>query len=141
MTMFMLVLSACSGNDSSTNSTQDGQDDSESTEVTYESDVAGIIESNCLTCHGEEEEFPMNNYDNLMDFVDGNHTGALMRRLDNGENTEDGEPGNMYTHLGETDEEREENLATIKEWIGNWTLKRGDEITEEELDSIKSVEK
>lgn len=137
ITAFLLLLSACSSNDSN----QNDEDSSGKTEVTYASEIEDILANNCLTCHGEGSEFPMQNYDNLMVFVNGDDTGALMRRLDNGENTDDGEPGNMYTHLGETDEEREENLATIKEWIGGWTLKRSDEITDDELDSIKAVEK
>jgi hypothetical protein len=76
-----------------------------------------------------------------MVFVNGKDTGALMRRLDDGKNTKEGKPGNMYTGLGKTDEERAKNLETVKKWVGGWTLKRKAEITEEELKAIKAIEK
>jgi hypothetical protein len=76
-----------------------------------------------------------------MVFVNGKDTGALMRRLDDGKNTKDGKPGNMYIKLGETDSERAKNLEIIKKWVGGWTLKRKAEITEEELKAIKAKEK
>jgi len=47
----------------------------------------------------------------------------------------------MYHHLGKTEAERIENLITIKQWIGGWTLKRKTEITLDELKAIKALEK
>ena len=63
-----------------------------------------------------------------------------MRRLDDGKNTKDGKPGNMYLYLGATDAERQKNLTLFKEWIGKdaWTHKRKDTITKEELARIKA---
>ncbi|WP_416145250.1 hypothetical protein [Planococcus koreensis] len=71
--------------------------------------------------------------------VNGDDAGALMRRLDDGSSTDDGEPGNMYKNLGSTAEERQENLATIKEWVGNWSLKRSEDLTDEERAEITAV--
>lgn len=42
------------------------------------------------------------------------NTGAMMRRLDDGKGAKDGKPGNMYQHLGGTEEERQKNLALFK---------------------------
>jgi hypothetical protein len=127
--------------------------------VTYEKDVKSIISKRCLSCHGSGaptiEEFNknkegfkqknkgprMDTYENLMIFVNGKDTGALMRRLDDGKNTKDGKTGNMYNYLGGTDLERVNNLEIIKKWVGDWTLKRRAEITEEELKAIKAREK
>ena len=127
--------------------------------VTYEKDVKSIISKRCLLCHGSNaptiEEFNkdkegfkqqnkgprMDTYENLMIFVNGTDTGALMRRLDDGKNTTDGKSGNMYKSLGETDAERAENLLVIKKWIGGWTLKRSTEITDTERKAIKALEK
>ena len=72
-------------------------------------------------------------------------TGAFMRRLDDGANTADKKPGNMYKYLGETDAERAKNLVMIKSWVGEggWNLnrwaKRGEVpgITKEQLDKLK----
>ncbi len=127
--------------------------------VTYEKDVKSIVSKGCLSCHGSDaptiEEFDknkegfkqknkgprMDTYENLMIFVNGKDTGALMRRLDDGKNTKDGKPGNMYINLGGTDLERAKNLETIKKWVGGWTLKRKAEITAEELKAIRAREK
>jgi hypothetical protein len=127
--------------------------------VTYEKDVKSIISKRCLSCHGSNaptiEEFNknkegfkqkskgprMDTYTNLMVFVNGKDTGALMRRLDDGKNTKDGNAGNMYKSLGGTDAERAENLLVIKRWIGGWTLKRSAEITDTERKAIKALEK
>ena len=83
----------------------------------------------------------MDTYANLMILVNGSDTGALMRRLDDGKSKQDRKPGNMYHHLGKTEAERMENLSTIKQWIGGWTLKRKAEITSDELKAIKALEK
>lgn len=135
----VLVINACSGSDGGT-SEDDSGDVAEAGGVTYEADVKEIIENNCLTCHGEDSPLPMHDYESLLVFVNGEEAGALMRSLDNGENTDDGEPGSMYKHLGETDEEREENLAVLKEWVGHWTLEKGDALSDEDRAKIKAVE-
>ena len=127
--------------------------------VTYEKDVKPIIQKRCISCHGsnaptfdefdknkegfkQEKKGPrMDTYANLMIFVNGKETGALMRRLDDGKNTKDGKPGNMYNTLGATDAERAEHFLVIKKWIGGWTLKRVAEITDAERKAIKAVEK
>ncbi|MGA6992866.1 MAG: hypothetical protein WBX50_03120 [Candidatus Deferrimicrobiaceae bacterium] len=127
--------------------------------VTYEKDIKGIIAKRCLFCHGTKsptyEEFDrdkegykkrmkgprLDTYENLMVFVKGSDAGALMRRLDDGKNTKDGKPGNMYGRLGKTDAERAANLAIFKRWIGNWTLKRRKDLSKEELEAIKAPEK
>lgn len=127
--------------------------------VTYEKDIKGIIAARCLLCHGQRsptmEEFNQDkegykkkmkgprydSYANLMVVVKGSDAGALMRRLDDGTNTKDGKPGNMYQYLGKTDAERKANLETFKKWVGNWTLKRKKELGEKELEAIKAPEK
>ena len=127
--------------------------------VTYEKDVKSIIQNRCASCHGSNaptiDEFEknkegfkqqkkgprMDTYANLMTFVNGKETGALMRRLDDGKNTKEGKPGNMYQTLGGSDVERSENFLVIKKWIGGWTLKRNAEITDAERRAIKALEK
>jgi hypothetical protein len=79
----------------------------------------------------------MDSYAHLIFFIGWPDTGALMRKLDDGKNTKDGKPGNMYQYLGATEEERQKNLKLFKEWVGTWTLKRWREINKEELDGIK----
>jgi hypothetical protein len=39
--------------------------------------------------------------------------------LDDGKNTKDGKPGNMYQYLGATEDERQKNLKLFKKWVGN----------------------
>ena len=127
--------------------------------VTYEKDIKGIIAKQCLSCHGSDapmmEEFKKDQegykkklkgpradtYGNLMVMVKGSDAGALMRRLDDGKNTKDGKPGNMYTYLGSADAQRSANLETFKKWVGSWSLKRKKELSQEELDAIKAPEK
>jgi len=127
--------------------------------VTYEKDIKKIISGGCLSCHGSDsptiEEFGkdkegfkqkmkgprMDTYENLMIFVNGKDTGALMRRLDDGKNTKDGKPGNMFNFLGKTEQERAMNLELIKEWISGWTLKRKAEMTDVDLKAIKARER
>ncbi len=36
----------------------------------------------------------------------------------------------MYKNLGKDDAEKTANLEKIKNWVGNWTLKRKKELTE-----------
>jgi len=127
--------------------------------VTYEKDIKGIVAKQCLSCHGSEapsmEEFKRgedgykkkmkgpryDTYANLMVVVKGSDAGALMRRLDDGKNTKDGKPGNMYTNLGSTDAERSAHLQAFKKWVGNWTLKKKKELSKGELEAIKAPEK
>ena len=127
--------------------------------VTYEKDIKGIVAKQCFPCHGSDapamEEFKKDQegyqkkkmgpradtYGNLMVMVKGSDAGALMRRLDDGKNTKDGKPGNMYTYLGSTDAQRSANLETFKKWVGSWSLKRRKELSTEELDAIKAPEK
>ncbi len=82
----------------------------------------------------------MDSYADLLMFVAWPDTGALMRRLDDGQNTADCKPGNMYQYLGATDAEREQNLALFKAWVGEdaWTLKRKKDISKDELLAIKA---
>jgi hypothetical protein len=124
-------------------------------EVTYTKHIKPIFEAKCMGCHGPDSpELPefdrnkekykeisrgpkMDSYSRVISFAGWPDTGALMRRLDDGKNTKDGNPGNMYKHLGDTDEERQANLELFKAWVGNWTLKRLKEISAEELRGIK----
>ena len=83
-------------------------------------------------------------YEHLLQLIVYTDTGAFMRRLDDGTNTADKKPGNMYKYLGETDAERAANLKVIKAWVGEgaWNLnrwaKRGEvpAITKEQLDKL-----
>ena len=132
-------------------------------DVTYRQHIAPMFKSMCSECHGEkapslaefkldeakykkEKEGPRTDtYEHLLALIAYPDTGALMRRLDDGSNTPDKKPGNMYKHLGETDTERAANLKIVKTWIGEgaWNLnrwsKRGDvpAITKEQLDQLK----
>ncbi|MBK6744764.1 MAG: cytochrome C [Hydrogenophilales bacterium] len=120
------------------------------TKVTYENTIRQLVDKRCAECHGndapsmpdfkkDEEGYKtkklgprMDTYENLMVMVNGSDTGAIMRRLDDGANTKDGKPGNMYQRLGKDDAERAANLALFKSWMGSWNLKRAKDITEEE---------
>ena len=128
-------------------------------EVTYRKDIRPLWEKRCAECHGSAspylgefeqnkeahkaaDEGPrMDSYADLLFFVAWPDTGALMRRLDDGANTKDGKPGNMYKKLGKTDEERQRNLLLFKAWVGEdaWVLKKKGEITKEELLRIKAA--
>lgn len=127
--------------------------------VTYENTVKKILAERCMGCHGAgsptlaefdkdkegwKKKFKgprFDDYANLMILVKGSDAGALMRRLDDGKNTKDGKPGNMYALLGNTDGERAERLELMKKWVGNWTLKRRNELTKGELAKISAPEK
>ena len=127
--------------------------------VTYENTVKKILAERCMACHGAGAptlaEFDkdkdgwkkkmkgprFDSYANLMILVNGSDAGALMRRLDDGKNTKDGKPGNMYVWLGSSDAERAQRLDVMKQWVGNWSLKRRKEVTEGELRSITAAEK
>jgi hypothetical protein len=126
-------------------------------EVTYRDHMRPLWENRCAACHGAESPYlgdfeedearyevelkgpRMDTYADLIFFVAWPDTGALMRRLDDGSNTADGKPGNMYEHLGETEAERQRNLAIFKAWVGEeaWTMKRPRDITREELERFR----
>jgi mono/diheme cytochrome c family protein len=131
----------------------------------YRTAIAPLFKAQCAECHGPGSptlaEFKLNEeyykkeklgprtdtYENLLQIIAYTDTGALQRRLDDGSNTPDKKPGNMYKHLGETDAERAANLNVVKAWVGEgaWNLnrwaKRGDvpAITKEQLDKLKLV--
>lgn len=124
-------------------------------DVGYIKQIKPVFDSKCAVCHGADSpEYPafkeqkkkyeelgkgprMDTYTHLIYFIGWPDNGALMRRLDDGKNTKDGKPGNMYQHLGASEDERQKNLALFKEWVGNWTLKRWPEITKEDLNGLK----
>ena len=133
-------------------------------DLTYRNTIAPLFKAQCAECHGDSAptlaEFNLepekykkeklgprtSNYADLLQLVGWPDTGALMRRLDDGSNTADKKPGNMYKNLGETDAERAANLKLVKAWLGEeaWNLnrwaKRGDvpAITKEQLDKIQA---
>ena len=127
--------------------------------VTYENTVKKILAERCMGCHGagaptlaefgkDKEGWQkkmkgprIDSYANLMILVKGSDAGAFMRRLDDGKNAKDGKPGNMYVWLGGSDTERAQRLAVVKQWVGNWSLKRRRDLTEAELQSITAAEK
>lgn len=125
-------------------------------EITYRKHIKPLFDAKCVACHGQDsapeyEAFKaekekwlaakkgmrMDTYSHLIFYTAWPDTGALMRRLDDGKNTKDGKPGNMYQYLGASEEERQKNLNVFKEWVGHWTLKRWKEITKEELEKIR----
>jgi len=128
-------------------------------EVTFTKHIKPIFEKRCYSCHSgnapyyeewkknaEENKknmigMKMDDFRSVIAYVTWPNTGSLMRRLDNGSNTKDGKPGNMYEYLGESKEEREANLKLIKDWVGYWTLKRLPDLSKDEilaLDKIKT---
>jgi hypothetical protein len=134
-----------------------------SDDVTYRKDIRPLWSAKCSTCHGasapylgdfleDQDKYKkmmkgprMDTYADLIIFVGWPDTGAIMRRLDDGKNTKDGKPGNMYKYLGATDEERQKNFDLFKDWVGEeaWTHKRWDAkgdmpgVTKEELKKMK----
>jgi mono/diheme cytochrome c family protein len=127
--------------------------------VTYENTVKKIFAERCAACHingapslaefdkdkeGWTKKFKgpsLADYASVMILVKGSDAGALMRRLDDGKNTKDGKPGNMYNYLGNNPAERSARLDTMKKWVGNWTLKRRKELSDAELKAISAPEK
>jgi hypothetical protein len=132
-------------------------------EVTYRTHVAPLLKAQCAECHGadsptlaefklDEEKYKKakagprtDNYADLLQLIAYSDTGAFMRRLDDGAQTGDKKPGNMYKYLGETDGERAKNLAMLKTWVGEggWNLnrwtRRGDVpgVTKEQLEKLQ----
>ena len=124
-------------------------------EVTYSQQIKPLFEARCNACHGqaapEHKAFKqakdswiaksigprMDSYTHLVSFTGWPDSGALMRRLDDGTSKEDKKPGNMYQYLGDNDAERQQNLTTFKAWVGEWTLKRFDALTKDDLAGIK----
>lgn len=133
-------------------------------DVTYRNDIRPLVKAQCAECHGDgaptlaeflldEEKYKKDKsgprtdtYADLLQLVGWPESGVFMRRLDDGTNTADKKPGNMYKYLGETDTERATNLKLLKAWVGDegsWNLnrwaKRGDvpAITKEQLDKLK----
>lgn len=123
---------------------------------TYRDTISKLFAEKCVACHGKDaapelqafkqekekwvakgQGMRMDTYSHLISFIGWPDTGAIMRRLDDGTNTKDKKPGNMYQHLGANDAERKANLALFKEWVGSWNLKRWNEISKEELNAIK----
>lgn len=127
-------------------------------EITYREHIQPLWQSSCAACHGANAPYlgefnenddkyvkqnlgpRMDTYADLLTFVAWPDTGALMRRLDDGQNTPDGKPGNMYQYLGSDETQRQQNLDLFKAWVGEeaWTLKRKKDITKEELMAIKA---
>jgi len=132
-------------------------------DVTYRKDVLPLWKTKCMTCHGAQSPYlgefkenkemykqkmqgpRMDSYADLIFYVGWPDTGAIMRRLDDGSNTTNGKPGNMYQYLGSTNEERQANLGVFRAWVGEeaWILKRWDKrgdfpgVTKEELSTMK----
>lgn len=128
-------------------------------DITYAKHIRPLWEDKCERCHGTsaptyaaflkdkktfelDDKGPrMDTYESLMFFVNGaEEAGALMRRLDDGSNTKDGQPGNMYRHLGRG-EQRKENLQIFKQWIGEgaWIVKGVGEFSKDEIQKIKAA--
>jgi hypothetical protein len=123
-------------------------------EVTWSQQIKPIVDARCTSCHGADApEYPafkkekdawlakgigprMDTYSHLIYYTGWPDTGALMRRLDDGANIKDNKPGNMYQHLGDSEVERQANLALFKAWVGNWTLRKFDSLTKEDLAGI-----
>lgn len=124
-------------------------------EATWSQQIKPIVDARCAACHGADApEYPafkkdkdawtakgvgprMDTYTHLVYFTGWPDTGALMRRLDDGAAKDDKKPGNMYQHLGDSEAERQTNLALFKAWVGNWTHKRFDALTKDDLAGIK----
>ena len=129
--------------------------------VTYDNTIKKLFAERCANCHSSAKGAPsmeefnkdkaayakkfkgpkLDDYDSVMIMVNGTDAGALMRRLDDGKNTKEGKPGNMYNYLGNNAEERANRFAKVKQWVGSWTLKRRNELSDAELRAITAPEK
>lgn len=131
-------------------------------DVTYREHIRPLLKAQCAECHGDDSptlsEFDLDkekyrkakqgprlsSYETLLQLIAYPDAGALMRRLDDGSQTADRKPGNMFKHLGETDSERGTNLKLIKAWLGDgaWNLQRWEKreavpaVTKEQLDRL-----
>jgi hypothetical protein len=123
-------------------------------EVRYTTHIKPLFEKRCNACHGPASpghaEFSkkkewytaknqgprMDDYTSMISFIGWPDTGAIMRTLDDGKNTKDGKPGNMYQYLGETDTVRQKNLRMFKVWIHNWSLKRWSDSTKDDINQM-----
>lgn len=124
-------------------------------DVTWSQQIKPIVDARCTSCHGADApEYPafkkakegwlakgigprMDTYSHLIYYTGWPDTGALMRRLDDGASRDDKKPGNMYQHLGDSEAERQANLALFKAWVGSWNLKKFDALTKDDLAGIK----
>lgn len=132
-------------------------------DVTYRQDIKSFIKAQCAECHAgdaptlaefklDEEKYKKeklgprsDTYENLLMIIVYPDPGAFMRRLDDGTNTADKKPGNMYKYLGETDAERNKALTMMKAWLGDgaWNLNRWDArgdvpgVTKEQMGKLK----
>jgi hypothetical protein len=132
-------------------------------DVTYRQDIKPFIKAQCAECHAgdaptladfklDEEKYKKeklgprsDTYENLLMIIVYPDPGAFMRRLDDGTNTSDKKPGNMYKYLGETDAERNKALTMMKAWLGDgaWNLNRWDTrgdvpgVTKEQMGKLK----
>jgi hypothetical protein len=122
--------------------------------VTYSDHIKPIFVEKCSACHGEDSpehhEFEnnmkkylstdfgprMDTYTYIISFIVWPGTGTLMRRLDDGKVSSSRKPGNMYKYLGDTEEERQENLQKFKSWVGNWSLAYWDQTSKEDIDKM-----
>lgn len=120
-------------------------------EVKYTTHIKPVFDAKCGSCHGKENleyevwkkdakkltenmvGMKMDTFRTLIAYVLWPNTGALMRRLDNGQNSKEGKPGNMYEFLGATKEEREKNLSLFKQWVPVWKLGRIGDLSKEEI--------
>lgn len=125
--------------------------------ITYTKHIRPLWEEKCMGCHGpsspylidfldDKEAFikqsrgpRMDTYANLVMFVGWPDTGALMRRLDDGKNTKNGQPGNMYQYLGTDEPERQTNLLRVKAWVGEggWVLSKFKDLSKDDLAKMK----
>ena len=122
--------------------------------VTYSEHIKPLFGEKCSSCHGEESpdhhEFDrnmrkyisvdmgprMDNYTYMVSFIIWPGTGTLMRRLDDGIGSGSGKPGNMYQYLGDSEEERQQNLDLFKAWVGNWSLANWARISKEDINDM-----
>jgi hypothetical protein len=124
-------------------------------DITYSKDIKPLFEKKCSKCHGakslEHMEFVkdiqkytkkmigsrMDSYSHMVSFVVWPDTSSLMKALDDGKNTEDDKPGEMYNKLGSLEKERQKKLMIFKQWVGSWTLKEWAEINKDEINKMK----
>ena len=122
--------------------------------ITYTGHIKALFDDKCAGCHGddapEHKDFKkdkegykakdlgprMNTYTHLISFVAWPDTGAVMRRIDDGKMSPEGKQGNMYQHLGDSEQERQANLKLFKKWVGNWSVKRWKATSKEEINKM-----